>query len=133
MPSEILLKLLKPKYWFSAHLHVKFEAQYNHSVKIVNPDEIILDEDDQSVQDDGDIQPQTTHFLALDKILPNREFYKVLYSILHIKVFEFPTREDEPFEFQYDKEWLSIVHSTNEYMSLERTQALLPDESVIQE
>ena len=76
-PNEILLKLLKPKYWFSAHLHVKFEAEYNHSVKVVNPDEILLDEDDQSVQDDDYFQPQTTHFLALDKILPNREFYKV--------------------------------------------------------
>jgi len=53
--------------------------------------------------------------------------------LLSFKVFEFPTKDGEPFEFHYDKEWLSIVHATNEYMSLERKQMDLPNESIIQE
>ena len=72
----MLMKLLRPSFWFSAHLHVKFEATFSHSLKIVNPDEILLDDDDESQKSDAEVQSQNTQFLALDKILPGREFYK---------------------------------------------------------
>ncbi|RIB14287.1 Metallo-dependent phosphatase-like protein [Gigaspora rosea] len=50
---ELLLYKIKPRYWFAAHLHVKFAALIPH---------------------DGSY----TRFLSLDKCLPGREFLQVL-------------------------------------------------------
>lgn len=50
-----LLMHLKPKYWFSAHLHCQFSAVIPH--------------------EDND---QETKFLALDKCLPKRRFLQIL-------------------------------------------------------
>lgn len=53
-PCEELLHHLKPKFWFSAHLHCKFAALVPH--------------------EDG----PPTKFLALDKCLPKRQFLQLL-------------------------------------------------------
>ena len=53
-PAEELLKLLKPRYWFSAHLHVKYAAVVEHESN------------------------KSTKFLALDKCLPRRDFLQVI-------------------------------------------------------
>lgn len=53
-PLEDLLFALKPKHWFSAHMHVCFEAQVKHP------------------------SGQVTDFLALDKCLPRREFMRIV-------------------------------------------------------
>ncbi|KAK9834807.1 hypothetical protein WJX81_000122 [Elliptochloris bilobata] len=53
-PAEQLLHLLRPAYWFSAHLHTKFAALVPH--------------------DGGG----ATRFLALDKCLPGRNFLQVI-------------------------------------------------------
>eukprot|EP00268_Persea_americana_P050913 TRINITY_DN5583_c0_g1_i6.p1 TRINITY_DN5583_c0_g1~~TRINITY_DN5583_c0_g1_i6.p1 ORF type:complete len:328 (-),score=45.16 TRINITY_DN5583_c0_g1_i6:1056-2039(-) len=50
-----LLDMLKPPYWFSAHLHCKFPAIVQHG-------------------EDGPV----TKFLALDKCLPGRNFLQIL-------------------------------------------------------
>lgn len=52
--SATLLSSLRPRYWFSAHVHVKFAAVVPHA--------------------DG----TTTRFLALDKALPRRDFVQIL-------------------------------------------------------
>ena len=60
-PAMDILKYLKPKYWFSGHLHCKFAAIYE----------------------------ETTRFLALDKCLPNRRFLQVIdegYVLFDFKI-----------------------------------------------
>jgi lariat debranching enzyme len=83
-PLEILLKKLKPSYWFSAHMHVKFNANVIHHQFTSNPDEINIEDSDDSDKETSrkrpKIEPQTqsTKFLSLDKCLPRREFLEVL-------------------------------------------------------
>uniref|UniRef100_T1IXA6 Large ribosomal subunit protein mL46 n=1 Tax=Strigamia maritima TaxID=126957 RepID=T1IXA6_STRMM len=55
-PAAELLHALKPRYWFSAHLHVKFSALIEHNDELSSK----------------------TRFLALDKCLPHRDFLQIL-------------------------------------------------------
>ena len=57
-PAEELLQLLRPRYWFSAHLHVKYAALYRHDSH-------------------ANGHATETAFLALDKCLPGRAFLQV--------------------------------------------------------
>jgi len=52
-PAQELLDLFKPTYWFSAHLHFKFPAIFQH-------------------------ENSTTRFLGLDKCLPRRNFLQII-------------------------------------------------------
>ncbi|EGC37717.1 hypothetical protein DICPUDRAFT_86844 [Dictyostelium purpureum] len=91
-----LLKHLKPKFWFSAHLHVKFAALYPH----VNENDQELIKAPNSDTDDSN-NVLNTRFLALDKVLPNRDFLQVLQ-------FE----EKAPLKLCYDPQWLIIQSKT---------------------
>jgi len=54
-PAMSLLRFLKPRYWFSAHLHTKFAALVPHGS-----------------------EGECTRFLSLDKCLPGREFLQII-------------------------------------------------------
>lgn len=69
--SWYLLRTLRPHWWTSAHLHVRYTAEYNHSLleSSRNTDEIDLDLDvgGNSKSRDTPEKNETTKFLALDK------------------------------------------------------------------
>ncbi|KAA8915993.1 hypothetical protein TRICI_001808 [Trichomonascus ciferrii] len=125
-PAMELLKTIKPAYWFSAHLHVRYPALYTHDAKAKinedeieldlddgNPDEITLDENpdqiDLDLEAEVDETPPTptgyprTSFLALDKCLPRRKFLE----LINIDV----DQPDQPLS--YDPEWLAILRATH--------------------
>lgn len=96
-PAEELLFKLKPTFWFSAHLHVKFPALVEH-------------------QDDGDIK-RCTKFLALDKCLPKRQFLQII---------DVPHNEKKLLELELDPEWLCILKSTNHLLTLGKAVRYMP-------
>lgn len=62
-PAEMLLHELRPDYWFSAHLHVKFAAKVDHPPS---------GDSNGAARSNG--SRKSTRFLALDKCLPRRGF-----------------------------------------------------------
>ena len=92
-----LLWTLRPEWWFSAHLHTRYQACVLHDAPLIatssrNPDEVIIEDDefptpvnhkpiDQTQLEDAQpTRPQhaaQTTFLALDKCLPKRQFLEV--------------------------------------------------------
>ena len=116
-PNEYLLNLLKPSFWFAAHMHVKFEALVTHKVAESNPDEINLDDEDERVNN----EPKFTRFLALDKCID-----RGAQGNTHLQVMDIPTTSTRPYDFGYDVEWLAILRATNDLVSFTRTQRELP-------
>lgn len=103
-----LLYHLRPKYWFAAHLHVKWMAVVDHDK---------LNENNDFEVEENLNQNRFTRFLSLDKALPQRDFLQVV---------DVPTRAYSPYEFKYDAEWLAVLRNTNDLMSLTAYNTRMP-------
>lgn len=104
-PYREILDLLKPKWWFSAHLHARFKACYRHinDIPYTLKDKTIIPH----------VSDIITDFLALDKCLPNRQHLQVFYvdSSSH-------KNENNILDYlQYDLEWLAILQKTHYWSS----------------
>ncbi|XP_026812226.1 lariat debranching enzyme [Rhopalosiphum maidis] len=99
-PARELLDELKPKYWFSAHLHCKFAAIVNHTSN-----------------DNEEMEKRFTKFLSLDKCLPKKRFLQIL---------DVPHDNSKSIDLMYDLEWLSILHLTNHLLNTYSNMYYLP-------
>ncbi|CAM9310153.1 unnamed protein product [Bubo scandiacus] len=97
-----LLQHLKPTYWFSAHLHVKFAAFMQHETN--SKEEL----------------PKATKFLALDKCLPHRDFLQII-DIEHD-----PSAGDS---LEYDAEWIAVLKATNSLVNVTQSTWNMPEKN----
>lgn len=137
-PAEQVMNLLRPKYWFSGHMHIKYSAVVEHEDTIAEDifkDLTISDELRAQLPKSmfraasrkkigapmplpPDITNRVTHFLALDKPGPNSEFLEVLevdscYGAGDISTIPYMQKTHEgKYALHYDEEWLAIVRSS---------------------
>ena len=117
-PLADIMSTLRPKYWFAAHLHTKFTAV----IPWLEPSFAPSTDDDGEGEGEGDINvagagpictpcapASCTRFLALDKVIPGRDFLQLLSVPSPPPMSE----KDSTGNIEYDLEWLSIVSRTH--------------------
>jgi len=136
-PAEDLLYILKPKWWFSAHLHVKFHASVIHTdtkhpstekaeVTASTTSFIGLESNTESGHL-PDLTDLMTQFLSLDKCLPRRRHLQIV-NIPCPQAADTFTNTDE---LCYDLDWLSILQKTHEWTTKTGFRRSDPDISTI--
>lgn len=99
-PCWELLTKLKPKYWYSAHMHCRFEAKVFHEEKDV-----------------------ATEFVALDKCILGRHFLEFVDIGDTVERNEDGTAK---LTMEYDPEWLTILSLTNKFLNCTTSHTKLP-------
>jgi len=75
----------------------------------------------------GNTSVQSTKFLALDKCLPGRKFLE----IVDIATLDYGNTGE--VNMTYDPEWLAITRALHPFLSTQRVQPRLPDETQVRE
>ncbi|KAF2794581.1 hypothetical protein K505DRAFT_303761 [Melanomma pulvis-pyrius CBS 109.77] len=142
-PAEQVMNHLRPKYWFSGHMHIKYSAVVEHKDNTVEDSfKALAISDELRAQLPGsmfgaafrkkksapktsppDITNIVTHFLALDKPGPDREFLELLEVNSSLKAGDTSTNTymqktpEGKFTLHYDEEWLSIIRSSGDILA----------------
>ncbi|KAH8754305.1 lariat debranching enzyme, C-terminal domain-containing protein [Diaporthe sp. PMI_573] len=131
-PAEQVLNHLRPRFWFSGHMHIKFRATVEHDdakfdffQNLLVPRELQrqLPKAVRTWKKPRNRPPgitnTTTHFLALDKPGPDSEFLELLeiescWEVNDPSVARYlPKTPGAKFSLHYDEEWLSILRATD--------------------
>ncbi|KZT38916.1 Metallophos-domain-containing protein [Sistotremastrum suecicum HHB10207 ss-3] len=127
-PLMKLLMSLKPKRWFSAHMHVKFRAVVRHEHDSTDNKQL---EEYHTQQKNGSSSEPTkesefseTQFLALDKCGE----YRLSLEILDIEPAIASSHHDG---LSYDTDWLAISRALHPNLSLLSTATRLPTPAVL--
>ena len=141
-PAAELLHSLKPRYWFSAHMHVKFPAVVRHPPPAAasaaaphplpppapppapSPRGSVL-ETMRSVWGVGNFD-NATRFLGLDKCLPKRDFMQI------VDIEPSSPCNLSKDELYYDREWLAAVRCTQSFFPSIRFPPLFPPRNAIE-
>ena len=135
--AALLLHELRPEFWFSAHLHVKFAVSVQHPPQY---DALHASRVAESTREAvlGGVRPGAgsaaraaagrspdTKFLALDKCLPGRDYLQIL---------TIPVRgcgRGAPREIMCDVEWLAILRATHAATPLHAGTWAAPDVAAV--
>lgn len=132
-PAERVLNHLRPRFWFSGHMHVKFSATIEHddeakgdyfrNLRVPRGLQKQLPKPVKTRSKTRDRPPgitnTTTHFLALDKPSPDGEFLELLeidscWDVSDPSVAPYlPKTPGAKLALHYDEEWLSILRATD--------------------
>jgi lariat debranching enzyme len=109
-----LVHSLQPRYWFAAHMHIKYAALIHHK----SPSQ---SRSQSSSQSSSQGQSTQTKFLALSKVLRDYDFLQVL---------DVEVRSDtgmlDDHQFRFDAEWLAIVHKSESAQRFDKGEAHTP-------
>ncbi|KAI9006940.1 Metallo-dependent phosphatase-like protein [Hyaloraphidium curvatum] len=150
MPAELLLQNLKPRYWFAAHLHVKFAALVKHDAGQSNS-EVHVGSAAQANAESGDVsrdagvpadamaavhdalEAEVAHTIGGDTLesLPaaTTRFLaldKCVPNRDFLQIIDVP-EGDASKGFAYDPYWLAVVRATNDFLSFSVSQIPLPE------
>jgi hypothetical protein len=104
-PAMDLLMLLKPRFWFSAHLHVKFAAVVQHQPSNAASSSPIS---------------ASTRFLALDKVIPGRGFMQ----FLSIPVNGVSELDFNNHRLRFDLDWVAILNKSHQKLHANESRRL---------